>query len=106
MPALATQPYRPIAPADALAALSDVTRRRLLDALRTGGPASLEALAAEFALTRLRLGQHLRLLREVGLVRIRKTGGRTVARYSPVGWARLKRRWERGMTRPVRAPRR
>ena len=105
MPALAPQPHRPFVPADALAALGDVTRRRLLDALRTGGPASLEELAAEFALTRLRLGQHLRLLREVGLVRVRKTGGRAVAKYSPVGWARLKKRWERGMARPSRAPR-
>lgn len=101
MLALAPQPRRPFVPAQAYEALNDVTRRRLLDSLRVEGPATLDELADDFGLARLRVGQHLRILSEAGLIRLRENGGRTFAKYSPVGWARLKTRWERGMTRQL-----
>lgn len=102
MVALAPRPRRPFVPADALYALNDVTRRRLLDSLRVDGPATLDELAREFAMKRLRLAQHVRILDEAGLLRLRKTSGGTVVKYSPVGWARLRTLWERGMDRPMR----
>lgn len=97
MLALTPQPQRRFVPADALAAVNDVTRRRLLDSLRVEGPATLAQLSAQFGLNRLRLGGDVRVLEEAGLVRLRKTAAGVVVKYSPVGWARLKTRWERGM---------
>ena len=102
MLALSPQPPSRFVPADALHAVNDVTRRRLLESLRVEGPATLAELAEEFALQRLRLAQHVRVLRDAGLVRFRKTAGGTVVKFSPVGWARMRTAWERGLGRPLR----
>lgn len=60
-------------PPDVFAAISDPTRRRLLDLLGEG-PRPVNELARPFAMTRPAISQHLRILRDAGLVRMRRTG--------------------------------
>ena len=61
------------AAADVFDAISDPTRRRLL-ALLGQGERPVNALAAGFPVTRARISQHLRLLRDAGLVAERRVG--------------------------------
>lgn len=58
---------------DVFAAISDPTRRRLLDLLG-GGPRPVNELARPFAMTRPAVSQHLRILRDAGLVSARRSG--------------------------------
>lgn len=58
---------------DVFGALADPTRRALLDLLR-GGDRPVNELAAEFHVTRPAISQHLRVLREHGLVTEEKVG--------------------------------
>jgi DNA-binding transcriptional ArsR family regulator len=53
-------------------ALGDESRRTVLEALRDG-PASVSELAAMLPIARPGVSRHLRVLREVGLVEVRKT---------------------------------
>jgi DNA-binding transcriptional ArsR family regulator len=56
-------------------ALADPTRRRVFELLRRG-PASVGALADELPVTRPAVSQHLRTLREAGLVTFERDGTR------------------------------
>jgi DNA-binding transcriptional ArsR family regulator len=58
---------------DVFAAIGDSTRRRLLDLLASGERAAGE-IAAPFAISRPAVSQHLRILRDAGLVSVRKKG--------------------------------
>ncbi len=87
----------PLRPALAYEVFSNVLRRRLLDHLRITGASSMRALAEDFDLSELRMRNHISLLEEAGLVRLRKGSEATIVHFSPVGWARLKTRWEAGM---------
>lgn len=60
---------------DVFFAVSDPTRRALLDRLRAGELAVGE-LAADFDVTRPAISKHLRLLREANLVREQRVGRR------------------------------
>src|SRR5689334_8808855 len=64
---------RPQATADVFQAIADPTRRALLDALRDGEKPVME-LASRFAVTLSAISQHMRVLREAGLVAVRKSG--------------------------------
>ena len=64
---------RPQATADIFYAIADPTRRALLDALREGEQPFTE-LAAQFNVTLSAISQHLRVLRQAGLVSVRKDG--------------------------------
>jgi len=55
------------------AALADPTRRRLLDLLRDGDR-PVNDLVAEFRVSRPAISQHLRTLREAGLVKETRVG--------------------------------
>src|SRR5436305_2078361 len=70
------------ATSDVFAAIADPTRRGLLDLLGRGDRTVL-ALAAHFAMTLSAVSQHLRLLREAGLVSVRKLGRERVYRLNP-----------------------
>src|SRR5690242_7855083 len=63
-------------------AISEPTRRRLLDELRRG-PSSAGALAARFPSSRPGIARHLRVLRAAGLVSARPEGRRRVYRLAP-----------------------
>jgi len=60
-------------PADVYLAIADPTRRRLLDLLGAG-ERPVNALAAPFRMSRPAISQHLRILRRVGLVDVKKNG--------------------------------
>jgi DNA-binding transcriptional ArsR family regulator len=70
------------ASADAFAAIADPTRRRLLDSLAAGEQTVL-TLAAPFRMTLSAISQHLKLLRDAGLVHVRKSGRERYYRLDP-----------------------
>jgi DNA-binding transcriptional ArsR family regulator len=76
---------------EALAALADPTRRRVFERLRRG-PKSVGALARGMPVSRPAVSQHLKALREAGLVDGRAEGTRRVYFIDPHGLAAL-RRW-------------
>src|SRR6266699_6560807 len=61
-------------------ALADRTRRAILGALASGGPATATDLAARLPITRQAIAKHLALLAEVGLV-LAEPGERRRVRY-------------------------
>ena len=61
-------------------ALADPTRRAILAALASGGPATATDLAAHLPITRQAIAKHLALLAEVGLVTA-EPGERRRVRY-------------------------
>jgi DNA-binding transcriptional ArsR family regulator len=66
---------------DVYLAIADPTRRRLLDLLGQGEQ-SVMGLAESFDMTLSAISQHLRLLREVGLVSVRPVGRERFYRLS------------------------
>jgi DNA-binding transcriptional ArsR family regulator len=58
---------------DAFRAVSDPTRRAIIDEL-AGGERTVNDLCALFAVTQSAVSQHLRVLREAGLVVVRAEG--------------------------------
>lgn len=70
-------------------ALADPTRRRVLELLRRG-PASVATLAGQLPVSRPAVSQHLRALREAGLVTYRAEGTRHVYAVDRSGLAELR----------------
>ena len=66
---------------DVYSAIADPTRRGLLDQLGRGEQTVL-GLARPFAMTLSAVSQHLKLLRSVGLVSVRKAGRERVYRLN------------------------
>ena len=75
----------------ALQCLSDPTRRRVLEKLRAG-PQSVGVLARGLPVSRPAVSQHLRVLKDAGLVGDRSEGARRVSYIDPHGRGEL-RRW-------------
>ena len=75
----------------ALASISDPTRRSVLEKLRSG-PQSVGALAEQLPVSRPAVSQHLKVLKEAGLVKDRSEGTRRVYYIDPEGLGEL-RRW-------------
>ena len=73
---------------DALAAIADPTRRRILELLREGELAAGD-LAEEFSISRPAVSRHLRVLREAELVHSRVDGQRRVYTLDPRPLAEL-----------------
>lgn len=76
---------------NALAALADPTRRRVWERLRSG-PKPVGRIAAEMPVSRPAVSQHLKVLKEAGLVRAECQGTRHVYAIDPAGLGAL-RRW-------------
>ncbi|WP_051855004.1 ArsR/SmtB family transcription factor [Streptomyces sp. NRRL B-1347] len=62
------------------AALANGTRREVLRLLREGGPQPVQALAVHFDMRRPSLSEHLRVLREAGLVSGERAGRQRIYR--------------------------
>ena len=75
----------------ALQCLSDPTRRRVFERLRSG-PQAVGVLAAGLPVSRPAVSQHLKALKEAGLVIDRSEGTRRVYYIDPDGLGEL-RRW-------------
>lgn len=66
---------------DAFNAVAEPQRRRILDLL-AGGERPVNAIVAELGLTQPQVSKHLRVLREVGAVRVRDDGRRRLYRLN------------------------
>jgi DNA-binding transcriptional ArsR family regulator len=77
-----------------LEALADPTRRRVFEGL-SGGPRSVGELAAGVPVSRPAVSQHLRVLREAGLVSDRKEGTRRLYAVDPRGLAEVRAYFDR-----------
>jgi DNA-binding transcriptional ArsR family regulator len=75
----------------ALAALADPTRRLIFERLR-GGARPVGQVAAGLPVSRPAVSQHLKVLREAGLVREEREGTRHIYSIDPAGLGAL-RRW-------------
>jgi DNA-binding transcriptional ArsR family regulator len=73
---------------DVLLALSDQSRRTMLEELRRG-PATVSELASIIPIARPGVSRHLRVLREAGLVDVRKDAQRRVYSLTPQPLAEL-----------------
>ncbi|CAM5492414.1 MULTISPECIES: metalloregulator ArsR/SmtB family transcription factor [Streptomyces] len=62
------------------AALASAVRREVLRLLRDGGPQPVQALADHFDMRRPSLSEHLRVLREAGLVSEQRSGRQRIYR--------------------------
>src|SRR5262245_14263734 len=75
----------------ALAALADPTRRRVFERLKSG-PKAVGAIARGLPVSRPAVSQHLKVLKEAGLVADRPEGTRRVYYIDPDGLGAL-RKW-------------
>jgi DNA-binding transcriptional ArsR family regulator len=71
---------------DRFAALAEPNRRRMIELLARG-PLAAGAIADEFPLTAAAVSQHLKGLREAGLVRVVVDGQRRIYSLDPEGLA-------------------
>lgn len=85
---------------DSFTALSDPTRRRIVEFLGPGEQAAGN-IAGQFDLSAPAISQHLKALREAGLVRVRVDGQRRIYSLDPQGLAemddwlhRMRRFWQ------------
>jgi DNA-binding transcriptional ArsR family regulator len=70
-------------------ALGDPTRRAIFDRLRRG-PSAVGELAGDFPVSRPAVSQHLRVLKDAGLVTDRRDGSRRLYQVDPGGLARMR----------------
>jgi DNA-binding transcriptional ArsR family regulator len=70
-------------------ALGDRTRRTILERLRSG-PLSVGEIADELPVSRPAVSQHLRVLKETGLVTERRDGTRRFYRLDPDGLGEIR----------------
>lgn len=86
---------------DGLGALADGTRRAIVARLAEG-PTTVGELAAGLPVTRSAVSQHLRVLKDAGLVSERAAGTRRIYRLNPVAVAALRDQldayWQRALT--------
>jgi DNA-binding transcriptional ArsR family regulator len=73
----------------ALAVLADPTRRKVFERLRTG-PRAVNALATGLPVSRPAVSQHLKVLKEAGLVEERSEGVRRIYSVRREGLAELR----------------
>jgi len=76
---------------NALTALGDPTRRQVFERLRGGG-LPVGQIAKGLPVSRPAVSQHLKVLKEAGLVREERSGTRRVYQIDPQGLGQL-RRW-------------
>jgi DNA-binding transcriptional ArsR family regulator len=74
----------------AMDALGDPTRRAIFEQLREG-PRAVGEIAGELPVSRPAVSQHLRVLKEAGLVTERRDGTRRLYRLDPDGLAQVRR---------------
>jgi DNA-binding transcriptional ArsR family regulator len=77
--------------AHSLVALADPTRRKIFERLRRG-PSAVGRLAEGLPVSRPAVSQHLKVLKEAGLVSEEQDGARRIYRIDPEGLGQL-RQW-------------
>ncbi|MBN1239313.1 MAG: winged helix-turn-helix transcriptional regulator [Gammaproteobacteria bacterium] len=79
---------------DAWAALGDPTRRAIFERLATR-PSAVGELANALPISRPAVSQHLKVLKDAGLVVDRPAGNRRIYRVDPAGVAHLRKELDR-----------
>jgi DNA-binding transcriptional ArsR family regulator len=82
-------------------ALADATRRAILARLVDDGPLAVGELAREFPVSRPAISQHLRVLKDAGLVVDTAAGARRLYAINPAAIASLHKYFERFWTRSL-----
>src|SRR5919205_4645386 len=82
---------------DPMDALGDRTRRAIFEQLR-GGPRAVGEIAGKLPVSRPAVSQHLRVLKDAGLVTERREGTRRLYRLDPDGLAELRGYFDRFWT--------
>lgn len=85
-----------------LDALGDATRMAIFHKL-ANGPIAVNELARQLPVTRPAVSQHLKVLKEAGLVRDTKEGTRRLYQLDPEGVARLRAHFDQMWTRAMSA---
>ncbi len=85
-----------------LDALGDATRRAILARL-VAGPMPVGRLAREFPVSRPAISQHLRVLKDAGLVVDQPEGNRRIYRLNPDGFDSLRAHFDRFWTQALHA---
>ena len=83
-----------MANAASMTALGDPTRRAIFERLASG-PSSVGAIAAEMPVSRPAVSQHLKVLKEAGLVVDRQAGNRRIYSLDPDGVGALRAYFDR-----------
>ena len=81
-------------------ALGDPTRRRIFERLAEG-PAPVGKLADGLPVSRPAVSQHLRVLKDAGLVSDRQVGTRRIYAVDPAGVTALREYWEQFWSRAL-----
>lgn len=74
---------------DLMAALGDATRRNIVDILSVR-PSSVAEIARHLPVSRPAVSQHLRVLKDAGLLTLRSEGTRNIYQLDPKGVAALR----------------
>jgi DNA-binding transcriptional ArsR family regulator len=85
-----------------LDALSDATRMAIFQKL-AGGPIAVNELARTLPVTRPAVSQHLKVLKDAGLVMDSKAGTRRLYQLNPEGVARLRTHFDQMWTKAMSA---
>jgi DNA-binding transcriptional ArsR family regulator len=83
--------------ASAMDALGDPTRRQIFELLQNG-PRAVGELAGELPVSRPAVSQHLRVLKQAGLVTERRDGTRRIYRLDPDGLGEVRAYFDRFWT--------
>ena len=86
----------------ALDALGDPTRRAIFEAL-AAGPRPVGEIASELPVSRPAVSQHLKVLKEAGLVKDRRNGTRRLYQLDPTGIEGLRAYFEAFWTQALAA---
>jgi DNA-binding transcriptional ArsR family regulator len=78
-----------------LTALGDPTRREIFERLADDGPRAVGELASSLPISRPAVSQHLRVLKDAGLVKDTPSGTRRVYSVDPDGIAALRAYFDR-----------
>jgi len=91
---------------DALSALGEPHRRRVVELLAHGGKLSASEICEQFDVTPQAISQHLRVLREANVIQMEKSAQRRLYALNPQsmnqiqGWAaRMAKLWDRRLER-------
>ena len=87
---------------DGLAALGDPTRRAIFERLAEG-PSAVGEIARELPVSRPAVSQHLKVLKDAGLVSDRQVGNRRIYRLDPAGVGDLRAYLDRFWTQALEA---
>jgi DNA-binding transcriptional ArsR family regulator len=86
--------------ADGWTALGDPTRRAIVESLAES-PRAVGALASELPISRPAVSQHLKVLKEAGLVLDRPDGTRRIYQLDPAGLEALRTQLDRFWTKAL-----